>query len=127
MIESGLDVSNVNTVIVENAHMFGLASLYQLRGRVGRSNRQAYAVFMWPEYLNLSLSSPSLSSPSSSLSLSPSSLSNSQNDNNNNNSNNKPARKKSNSANGNNNNHETTRQRLLALKECTGLGTHNNM
>merc|ERR1712178_453991 len=44
---------NVNTVIVEDCHMFGLASLYQIRGRVGRSRRQAYALFMWPESLQI--------------------------------------------------------------------------
>lgn len=45
IIESGLDISNVNTLIVKEADNFGLAQLYQLRGRVGRSNRIAYAYF----------------------------------------------------------------------------------
>jgi len=43
IIESGLDMPNVNTIIVEDADKMGLAQLYQLRGRVGRSNRLAYA------------------------------------------------------------------------------------
>jgi transcription-repair coupling factor (superfamily II helicase) len=46
IIESGLDFANANTLIVDQAHMFGLGQLYQLRGRVGRSDRQAYAVFV---------------------------------------------------------------------------------
>ncbi|HDK36525.1 MAG TPA: transcription-repair coupling factor, partial [Bacteroidetes bacterium] len=48
IIESGLDLPNVNTLIVNRADKFGLAQLYQLRGRVGRSNRQAYAYFLVP-------------------------------------------------------------------------------
>lgn len=43
IIETGLDISNVNTIIIENSDRMGLAQLYQLRGRVGRSNRNAYA------------------------------------------------------------------------------------
>lgn len=43
IIETGMDVQNVNTIIVEDANHFGLAQLYQLRGRVGRTNRLAYA------------------------------------------------------------------------------------
>jgi transcription-repair coupling factor (superfamily II helicase) len=48
IIESGIDIPNVNTIIVNNAHRFGLADLHQLRGRVGRFNRHAYAYFVIP-------------------------------------------------------------------------------
>jgi len=47
IIESGIDIPNVNTIIVENAHRFGLSQLYQLKGRVGRSERQAYAYLFY--------------------------------------------------------------------------------
>ena len=49
IIESGLDISNVNTIFINNAHRMGLADLYQLRGRVGRSPRQAYAYLLVPD------------------------------------------------------------------------------
>jgi len=48
IIESGIDMPNVNTLIVENAEQFGLADLYQLRGRVGRGNVKGYAYFLLP-------------------------------------------------------------------------------
>jgi transcription-repair coupling factor (superfamily II helicase) len=48
IIESGLDVSSANTIIVNRADRFGLAQIYQLRGRVGRSDEQAYAVLIIP-------------------------------------------------------------------------------
>ncbi len=47
IIENGIDLSNANTLIVNNAEKFGLAQLYQLRGRVGRSKTQAYAFFLY--------------------------------------------------------------------------------
>lgn len=47
IIETGLDISNVNTIIIHDADKFGLSQLYQLRGRVGRSNRTSYAFLMY--------------------------------------------------------------------------------
>lgn len=49
IIETGVDIPNVNTLFVENADYMGLSQLYQLRGRVGRSNRVAYAYFMYQQ------------------------------------------------------------------------------
>lgn len=48
IVESGLDVSNANTMIIERADMLGLSQLHQLRGRVGRSHERAYAYFLYP-------------------------------------------------------------------------------
>lgn len=51
IIESGIDITNANTLIVENAHNFGLAQLYQLRGRIGRGNTKAYCYLFHPNWL----------------------------------------------------------------------------
>ncbi|MBD3367104.1 MAG: transcription-repair coupling factor [Candidatus Eisenbacteria bacterium] len=53
IIESGLDIPNVNTIIVNRADRFGLAQLYQLRGRVGRSNHRAYCYLLIPRDMNI--------------------------------------------------------------------------
>jgi transcription-repair coupling factor (superfamily II helicase) len=53
IVENGIDIPLVNTLIVDRADLYGLAQLYQLRGRVGRSSRQAYAYFLVPPYLEL--------------------------------------------------------------------------
>ena len=49
IIESGVDIPNVNTILIFSAHQYGLADLHQLRGRVGRSNRKAYCYLITPE------------------------------------------------------------------------------
>jgi transcription-repair coupling factor (superfamily II helicase) len=49
IIESGMDIPRANTILIDRADRFGMADLYQLRGRVGRSNRKAYAYFLLPE------------------------------------------------------------------------------
>jgi len=48
IVESGVDISNVNTIIINNAHHFGLSDLHQLRGRVGRSNKKAFCYLLGP-------------------------------------------------------------------------------
>ena len=49
IIENGLDIPNVNTIVIDRADMFGIAQLYQLRGRVGRSGKPAYAYLFYPK------------------------------------------------------------------------------
>jgi len=53
IVETGLDVSNANTMIINNAHWFGLSDLHQLRGRVGRSNRKAFCYLITPPLYGL--------------------------------------------------------------------------
>ncbi len=53
IIETGIDIPNANTIIVENADTFGLSQLYQIKGRVGRSNRIAYAYLVYNEHKEL--------------------------------------------------------------------------
>ena len=53
IIESGIDNPHTNTLIIEDAQRLGLAQMYQLKGRVGRSSQQAYAYFMFPEQVSL--------------------------------------------------------------------------
>lgn len=53
IVESGVDIPNVNTIIVNNAHHFGLSDLHQLRGRVGRSNRKAFCYLLAPSLATL--------------------------------------------------------------------------
>jgi len=54
IIETGIDIPNVNTIVIDDADMFGLAQLYQIRGRVGRSDRIAYAYLMYHQQRQLS-------------------------------------------------------------------------
>ena len=53
IVENGIDIPNANTILIDRADQFGLASLYQLRGRVGRWNRRAYAYFLVPSQRSL--------------------------------------------------------------------------
>ncbi|MDR2233695.1 MAG: transcription-repair coupling factor, partial [Tannerella sp.] len=53
IVENGLDIPNANTIIVNNAHQFGLSELHQLRGRVGRSNRKAFCYLLSPPLSSL--------------------------------------------------------------------------
>ena len=54
IIESGLDIPNANTIIINRAHMFGLSDLHQMRGRVGRSNKKAFCYLLTPPTIALS-------------------------------------------------------------------------
>jgi transcription-repair coupling factor (superfamily II helicase) len=54
IIENGIDIPNVNSIIIDRADMYGVSQLYQLRGRVGRSDRQAYAYLLYPKNKALS-------------------------------------------------------------------------
>jgi transcription-repair coupling factor (superfamily II helicase) len=54
IIESGLDIPNANTIVIDDAHRLGLAQLYQLRGRVGRAGQRAYAYLLYPPERTLS-------------------------------------------------------------------------
>lgn len=57
IIESGLDIPNVNTIIINDAHHYGLSDLYQLRGRVGRSNKRAFCYLLAPPMTSLTTDS----------------------------------------------------------------------
>ncbi len=47
ILENGIDIPNANTLIVDDAERYGIAQLYQLKGRVGRSNKRAFAYFLY--------------------------------------------------------------------------------
>lgn len=53
IVENGIDISNANTIIINDAHRFGLSDLHQMRGRVGRSNRKAFCYLLAPSLANL--------------------------------------------------------------------------
>lgn len=59
IIENGIDIPNVNTLIVENAQELGLAQLYQLRGRIGRGKRKAFCYLYYPGWMKLNKENPS--------------------------------------------------------------------
>ena len=65
IIESGLDIPNANTIIIDRADRFGLADFYQLRGRVGRDKHQAYAYLLLPRHMMTSAPRANGSAPSS--------------------------------------------------------------
>ncbi|MDR2808380.1 MAG: transcription-repair coupling factor [Spirochaetaceae bacterium] len=54
IIENGIDIPNVNTIIIDRADLYGVSQLYQLRGRVGRSDRVAFAYLFYPDHRNIS-------------------------------------------------------------------------
>lgn len=54
IVESGLDIPNANTIIINHAHMFGLSDVHQMRGRVGRSNKKAFCYLLTPPTIGLS-------------------------------------------------------------------------
>jgi len=60
IVENGIDIGNANTLIIEGADKLGLSQLYQLRGRVGRSDRQAYAYFLYAGAFDASIAAPTV-------------------------------------------------------------------
>jgi len=68
IIESGLDIPSANTLIVDGAHEFGLAQLYQLRGRIGREKQKAFCYLLYPEWLKMEKPSDSPSERKDTLS-----------------------------------------------------------
>ncbi len=83
IVENGLDIPRANTILINRADRFGLSELYQLRGRVGRSNQRAYAYLLVPEDVSLTplatragLPRSKNSAPSARASASPRSISN---------------------------------------------------
>jgi transcription-repair coupling factor (superfamily II helicase) len=67
IIESGLDIPNANTIIIDRADRFGLSDLYQLRGRVGRYKHQAYAYLLLPRHAGLLTDAANASAPSNNI------------------------------------------------------------